>query len=194
MQDFWFYTKLGLEHVLDFAAYDHILFLAALAVPFTFKSWKKVLLLATIFTITHCTSLALSVYDIMHIDAAIIEFSIPITIAITALLNLYGVYRKVQITNIYFHAIVTAFFGLIHGFGFSNYFNLLMAEEENKLLPLFGFAAGIEISQILIILQVLILAFLLQAVLKVKQSIFIAVLSILILAITIPILITTFPL
>jgi len=66
MQDFWFYVKLGLDHVLDFSAYDHILFLSALAIPFTFKNWKKVLVLATIFTIAHCLSLMLSVYEIVY--------------------------------------------------------------------------------------------------------------------------------
>lgn len=193
MQDFWFYTKLGLDHVLDFAAYDHILFLSALAIPFTFKNWKQVLLLATIFTIAHCTSLALSAYGILSIDVALIEFLIPVTIALTAILNFFRIFRKEHVTGIYFHSLATAFFGLIHGFGFSNYFNLLMAEEENKILPLLGFATGIELSQILIILLVLLVAYLVQVVLKVKQSIFIGVMSILILLITIPMLIDTFP-
>jgi ABC-type antimicrobial peptide transport system permease subunit len=193
MQDFWFYIKLGLEHVLDFAAYDHILFLSALAIPFTFKSWKQVLLLATIFTITHCTSLAFSVYGIFSIDVALIEFLIPVTIALTAGLNFFRVFRKEHGTGIYFQSLATAFFGLIHGFGFSNYFNLLMAEEENKLSPLLGFATGIEFSQILIILIMLILAYIVQSVLKVKQPIFVGVASILILLVTIPMLIATFP-
>ena len=193
MQDFWFYIKLGLQHVLDFAAYDHILFLAALAVPFTFKSWKKVLLLATIFTITHCLSLALSAYGIMTINAELIEFLIPITIALTALLNFFRVFRKEQVTGIYFQSLATSFFGLIHGFGFSNYFKLLMAEEEDKLSPLLGFATGIELSQVLIIVVVLTLTFLIQTIFKVKQGVFIGVTSILIFIATIPMLINTFP-
>jgi len=193
MLDFWFYIKLGLSHVLDFGAYDHILFLAALSIPFTYKSWKKVLLLATIFTIAHCTSLAFSAYGILSVDVGLIEFLIPITIALLVLLNLFRLYKKQQTTGIYFHCLSTAFFGLIHGFGFSNYFNLLMAEETYKLTPLLGFATGIEISQVLIIVVMLLVAFLVQSVLKVKQAIFIGVVSILILIITIPMLIDTFP-
>lgn len=191
--DFVFYVKLGLEHVLDFAAYDHILFLTALALPFTFKRWKAVLLLATIFTIAHCTSLALSAYEVLQINSAIIEFFIPVTIALTALYNLYLVYINREQTNIYFHAISTAFFGLIHGFGFSNYFNMMMAEETEKLLPLLGFASGIEIAQVLIVLAVLLLAFVLQDLIAIKQRLFIAVFSFLIVLITIPMLIDTFP-
>ena len=193
MQDFWFYIKLGLEHVLDFNAYDHILFLAALAIPFTFKQWNQVIILATIFTIAHCTSLAFSVYDVFSVDVGLIEFLIPVTIALTALFNFLRVFKEEHTTGIYFQSLATAFFGLIHGFGFSNYYNMLMAEEENKLGPLLGFATGIELSQVTIILAALLIAYLVQHILKVKQSIFIMVSSIIIFLITIPMLIETFP-
>ncbi len=193
MQDFFFYVKLGLEHVLDPVAYDHILFLAALAVPFTFKSWKNVVLLATIFTIAHCTSLACSVYDIYTVDVALIEFLIPVTIALTALFNLYQVARNREYINLSFHLLATVVFGLVHGFGFSNYFNLLMAEEENKLGPLLGFATGIELSQVTIIFIVLGVAYLFQSVIKLNSRLFVGIASILILLVTIPMLLETFP-
>ncbi len=193
MQDFWFYIQLGLAHVLDLGAYDHILFLVALAVPFTFKQWKQVVILATIFTIAHCASLAFSVYGIFTVDVGLIEFLIPVTIALTALFNFLRGFKKEHVTGIYFQALATAFFGLIHGFGFSNYFNMLMAEEENKLGPLLGFATGIELSQVTIILLALVIAFVTQRLFKVKQSIFIRVTSILIFLVTIPMLIETFP-
>ncbi len=193
MEDFFFYIKLGLEHVLDLGAYDHILFLAALAVPFTFKSWKHVVLLATVFTIAHCTSLAFSVYGIYKVDVGLIEFLIPVTIALTALFNLYQVLLKREYINLSFHLLATAFFGVVHGFGFSNYFNLLMAEEENKLGPLLGFATGIELSQVTIIFIVLGVAYFFQSVLKLNSRLFVGIASILILFVTIPMLLETFP-
>lgn len=193
MENFWFYIKLGLNHVLDFEAYDHILFLAALAFPFTFKSWKKVVLLATIFTIAHCVSLYLSVYEMVVVNSSLIEFLIPVTILGTALFNLNYIKASTENKSIVLHVFATAFFGLIHGFGFSNYFKMLMAEEENKLGPLLGFATGIEISQVLIVFFVLAVASLFLSVLKVKSSLFVMVGSILIILITIPMLIATFP-
>lgn len=193
MQEFWFYMDLGFNHVLDFGAYDHILFLAALATPFTFKNWKKVVILATIFTIAHCTSLALSAFEILTVDVGLVEFLIPITIFLTALFNLIYVFRDAIGVGMYLHSLATAFFGLIHGFGFSNYFKLLMAEEEDKVTPLLGFATGIEFSQIAIILAVLGLAFLSRNVAGLKRRHFIVALSILIMVITIPLLIATFP-
>lgn len=193
MQEFWFYIKLGLDHVLDFGAYDHILFLTALAIPFTFKSWKKVLVLATVFTIAHCLSLVLSVYEVVEMDVSLIEFLIPVTIFLTAVFNiLYEIMLQGQ-KNISLHVAATAFFGLIHGFGFSNYFKMLVSGEEEKIMPLAGFAVGIEASQVLIVLFILLLAYFIQSIFKVKQSIFIWVASIIVLLITIPLLYQTFP-
>lgn len=193
MQEFWFYLKMGFNHVMDPGAYDHILFLAALAVPFTFRSWKKVLILATLFTLAHCFSLGLSAYGVLRIDATLIEFLIPVTILLTAIFNFRYAKKNADKQNILWHSIFTVFFGLIHGFGFSNYFNMLMAEIENKLTPLLGFAAGIEISQVLVILSILIIGHLLLSFLRVKRTWYILGCSLIVLLITIPMLINTFP-
>ncbi len=193
MQEFWFYIKLGFSHVLDLGAYDHILFLSALAIPFTFKNWKKVVILATIFTIAHCTSLALSAFEVATVDVGLIEFLIPVTILLTALFNFTYVLGKAEGLGAYVHILATAFFGLVHGFGFSNYFKMMMAGEEDKVIPLLGFATGIEFSQIAIILVILGLAFVVLDLLQVKRKLFIGIASILVVAITIPLLIATFP-
>ena len=118
MNDFWFYTELGFSHVLDPNGYDHVLFLTALALPFSFGQWKKVFWLATLFTLTHCLSLALAAYGIVRVDSELVELLIPITILITALLNLYTA-DKVQASQKAFRIdlVVTGFFGLIHGLG-----------------------------------------------------------------------------
>ncbi|TDS18804.1 HupE/UreJ protein [Maribacter caenipelagi] len=193
MQEFWFYIELGLHHVLDINAYDHILFLTALALPFTFKSWKNVLLLATVFTFTHCLALVFSVYEIIVIEVSWIEFLIPVTIVSTALFNIVDSNDQKENRNIWFHVLATGIFGLVHGFGFSNYFKMMIMGEEDKLAPLLGFAGGIEISQVVIVLLVLMLAYVVQTIFKVKQSLFVMVGSILIILITLPLLYETFP-
>ncbi|MCK0144247.1 HupE/UreJ family protein [Arenibacter sp. F26102] len=193
MGDFGFYIMLGLEHVLDLEAYDHILFLAALTIPFTFVDWKKVLVLATVFTIAHCFSLGLSVYEVVVVDVSLIEFLIPVTIFFTGIYNLIGSRKTTDQKNMAAYLTATGFFGLVHGFGFSNYFKMLMAGEEEKISPLLGFAAGIEISQILILLAVLSGNYIVRSLFKVKQPSFIQIMSIIVLFITIPMLITTFP-
>ena len=139
------------------------------------------------------SSLALAAFDVLTVDVGLIEFLIPVTIFLTALFNLIYVFKDAVNIGMYLHSLPTAFFGLIHGFGFSNYFKLLMAEEEDKVTPLLGFATGIEFSQVAIILAVLGVAFVTQHFLKLKRKHFITILSILIMLITIPLLIATFP-
>jgi uncharacterized membrane protein len=52
--------------------------------------------------------------------------------------------------------IATALFGLIHGFGFSNYFKMLMGQTQDKIKGLISFAIGLEIAQLIIILMVVV--------------------------------------
>jgi hypothetical protein len=53
MNDFIFYLRLGFEHILDINAYDHLLFLVAMSLPFVFKQLRLLLLLVTAFTVGH---------------------------------------------------------------------------------------------------------------------------------------------
>jgi hypothetical protein len=193
MYDFWFYCKLGINHVLDWGAYDHVLFLTALTVPFTFRNWKKVVVLATLFTIAHCFSLLLSAYDIVRVDVELVEFLIPLTILSTALYNILQALAIKGKKKAYLLEFTTTFFGLIHGFGFSNYFNMLMSGEQEKLGPLVGFASGIEISQIIVIFTILLLAYIFQNTLRVKQLTFTVVISSAIILFTIPMLMNSWP-
>ena len=87
MSDFWFYFKIGLDHVLDYTAYDHVLFLIVLSVPYVFKDWRRVLLMVTLFTLGHTTSLLLAVYGVVRINRGLVEWLIPVTIFIAALYN-----------------------------------------------------------------------------------------------------------
>lgn len=168
MDNFILYFKMGLTHVLDFTAYDHILFLIALAVVFNFNKWRKVLWLVSLFTIGHSVTLALSAYGILNISIELIEFLIPLTIFITAVLNVLTA-KEAALGKQSINLIFALFFGLIHGLGFSNYFRMMIGREENKLFPLLEFALGIEAAQIIIVLGILILGVLLQNLLRVSR-------------------------
>ncbi len=89
MSEFWIYFEKGLRHILDPYAYDHILFLIALSVPYAFKDWARLLLLVTIFTIGHSLALLLSVFGVVIIKGNLVDFLIPVTILIVALFHLF---------------------------------------------------------------------------------------------------------
>lgn len=186
MDDYIFYIQIGLNHVLDLKAYDHILFLIVLAVIFVFKDWKKVLWMVTFFTIGHTLTLALSAYGILNIGSDMVEFLIPATIFLTAIANILFSKRSNKETKSRFNIFIAFFFGLIHGLGFSNYFKILIDKDESKLLPLIEFALGIELAQIIIVFVVLLFGFVFQTIFKVNKRDWILVISSVVAGITIP--------
>ncbi|UFH36562.1 HupE/UreJ family protein [Flavobacterium acetivorans] len=190
MSQFWIYFQIGLQHVLDIKAYDHVLFLIALAIPFSFKDWKRIVLLVTLFTVGHTMALLLSVMGIIAIKVNVVELLIPITILITALFNLFtaGKSNKKESINLIFF--VTLFFGIIHGLGFSNYFkSILGGSATSKLLPLAEFALGIEAAQIIVVFVVLILSYIVQTVFRFSKRDWTLVMSAFVIGVVLPMII-----
>lgn len=168
MQDFIFYFKMGLFHVLDIKAYDHILFLIVLAIVYQFKQWKKVLWLVTLFTIGHSITLALSAYGVLNVRADLVEFLIPLTIFITGLMNVLTA-KKASVGKENQNLFFALFFGLIHGLGFSNYFKIMIGKTSDKLVPLLEFALGVEAAQVIIVGLILLVGSLVQSVFGVNR-------------------------
>ena len=148
MTDFWFFTQLGFKHVLDWQAYDHILFLMVLCLPYSVRAWRSLLWLVSLFTLGHTLSLILASYELVLLPKHWIEFLIPVSILIMAIKALIkpGKQQK-QLSKI--SSITTLFFGLIHGFGFASFF--AMTVPDTKWMPLAGFAFGVELAQALIV-------------------------------------------
>ena len=153
---FGIYFSEGVQHITDIQGYDHIAFLFALLAGYTIKDFKKVLILVTAFTIGHSITLALSSFNKILIDSALIEFLIPVTIFITAVYHLLTTDKKESTWVVYSFAF---FFGLIHGAGFSNYFKSLMGKTASIIEPLLAFNLGVEVGQIIIVIVILALAY-----------------------------------
>lgn len=153
--EFYTFFQLGIQHIADIKAYDHILFIVALCAVYLPSEWRKILILVTAFTIGHSLTLGLSALNILVFPSNIIEFLIPVTILITAILNL--TVTKPGISMTWWKYLLPMFFGFIHGSGFSNYFKSLLGKQENIIKPLFSFNVGIEVGQIGIVGSLLLL-------------------------------------
>lgn len=187
MSDFWIYFIIGLKHVLNIFAYDHVLFLLALTVPYDFKSWKRILILVSLFTLGHSLALFLSVFNVISCKVTIVEFLIPITILMAALYNIFLAGKSSKKDGITFAGIVTVFFGVIHGLGFSNYFNsILSGKPSDKLVPLTEFAVGIETAQIIVVMAALLLAYMILNLTKFSKRDWILTISAFIAGVVIP--------
>ena len=159
MSLFKLYFDLGLEHILDFAGFDHMIFIIILCAIYLLRDWQKVLILVTAFTIGHSVTLALATFKVVSVNSGMVEFLIPLTILLTAISNIARRDKKntgkIQIN--YYLAIL---FGLIHGLGFSNNLRSLLGKEEDILVQLLAFNIGIEVGQLIIVTLFLILSFL----------------------------------
>lgn len=174
MTEFQAYLQLGFEHIADPNGYDHILFVIALCAIYTLRDWKKVLLLVTAFTLGHSLTLALATLQIISFRSEVVEFLIPITILITATVNLFHrtpkatLFAEEKASPLRYPLAVG--FGLIHGMGFSSYLRSLLGDESGIFQPLLAFNLGLELGQILIVLVVLVVAFLVTELARVPKS------------------------
>ncbi len=163
MSEFALYFALGKDHILDVkGGYDHILFVIALCALYQWRDWKRVLILVTAFTLGHSVTLALATLELIHFSAEWIELLIPVTIFITAASNLFekkegkvSAGSAIQLNYLY-----AAFFGLIHGMGFSNYLRTILGKDRSIVMQLFAFNLGLEAGQIIIVAIFLSIAFL----------------------------------
>lgn len=181
----WFTT--GLEHILNRSAMDHIAFILVLTVMYSYNQFRPLLIQVTSFTIGHSITLVLSVLGLISFKPAYTEILIVLTILFTALSNLYVLQKGLSSNKISYY--LAAFFGLIHGMGFSYLLKAMLGKTESIVLPLFAFNLGIEIAQLLIVAILLIISFILVKFVGLKQRMWQAISSSLALVLSIYLLI-----
>ena len=169
------YLQLGFSHISDLEGYDHILFIVALCAIYQLREGKSVALLATAFTIGHAITLALAVLGVIPVNAAWIEFLIPVTIALTAIYNVVA-HRKAGSNRVWDRTMkvnygFAALFGLIHGMGFSNFLrsSLMPGQEDQLVTQLLAFNIGVELGQLAIVAVVLMLSAVALQLMRVRQ-------------------------
>ena len=154
MSSFNTYLRLGYEHIVNTAALDHMLFIIVLMAVYQPKNWLKVIAAVTFFTVGHSITLTLAALELVKFDQNLIEFLIPLTILFTALFNLTRAGQDQSSRTKYW---IAAVFGLIHGLGFANYYDMLTMGESSYWGALLPFNLGVELGQLLIVFIFLIL-------------------------------------
>jgi hypothetical protein len=155
LHNFYIWFATGISHIINWEAYDHVLFLAALCSIYTFSQWKKMSILITAFTLGHSLTLVLSVLHVVSPNTSLVEFLIAVTIILTCIYNLRS-NREHQEEEMNAAFWMTAFFGLIHGLGFASVLKEMLF-DDHILLPLFSFNIGLEIGQLVVVLTLLLL-------------------------------------
>jgi hypothetical protein len=135
------FALLGVEHILG--GWDHLLFLLGLLLRG--GGWVSLAKIITAFTLAHSVTLVLAVLNVMALPDRLVEAVIALSIAFVAAENLV-------LTPVVSRRWLVSFcFGLVHGFGFSSALRDVGLPTHGLLLALFGFNAGVEIGQALVV-------------------------------------------
>lgn len=136
------FIRLGVEHI--WTGYDHILFLISLLM--LGGKLDYLIKVVTAFSLSHSITLALAVLNIVSVPSRWVEIIIALSIGYIAAENLWR--KEPNPTRWQW----TFGFGLIHGLGFSSALQELALPQNNLVVSLASFSAGIEIGQISIVL------------------------------------------
>ncbi len=138
------FVVLGIEHILS--GIDHLLFLFCLVIPF--RRLRGLIPVITAFTLAHSVTLIGSAYHLAPRGAwfpPFVETAIACSIVYMALENIVG-------ADLRRRWLITAMFGLVHGFGFSYALGQqLQFAGSHLLVSLFSFNVGIEIGQLFVL-------------------------------------------
>lgn len=187
MNEFWFYFKMGLDHVINWHNYAHILFVVLLAVAYQFNAWRRLLLLITLFTLGHLMTVLMVSYGAVSVSLGMVGFLIAAVIIFTALFNIFtaGQEKKREKLGLLFG--LSIFLGLLRGLEFAPQF-ISSLGQKSKLIPSLEVALGVEAGQIIVAVIVLILGFLVQTIFRFNKRDWVLVISSIILGLAIPLL------
>ncbi|MEP6831133.1 MAG: HupE/UreJ family protein, partial [Rhizomicrobium sp.] len=138
------FVIMGFYHILE--GIDHLLFLFCLVIPF--RRIRPLIPIVTAFTVAHSITLIASAYgfapDVMWFPP-LIEMLIAVSIVYMALENIVVEHPARR-------WIITFFFGLVHGFGFSFVLRETLQFAGSHVLPsLLAFNVGVEIGQLVVL-------------------------------------------
>ena len=112
----------------------------------------------------------------------LVEILIPITIILSAISNIVITknLNKVDFSTLF----ISTFFGIIHGFGFANYFNQITFNDSFDYVGLIGFSIGVELAQLITVLIFLVLISFFSSFIKRNYRIYIALSSVIVCILT----------
>ena len=145
----WFHAAgrfvvMGFYHILG--GIDHLLFLFCLVIPF--RRVRPLIPVVTAFTLAHSVTLIASAYGY----APDVQWFPPLIETLIAVSVVYMALENIIVEHPARRWIITFFFGLVHGFGFSFVLrNTLQFAGSHILTSLLAFNVGVEIGQLLML-------------------------------------------
>lgn len=143
------YVTVGLEHILF--GIDHLLFVLLLMI--VVRGWKSLLATITAFTVAHSLTLVLAAFEVVRLDASVVESMIALSIVLLAgeAAGAWSDRGKVAAARGSFGEKpwrVAFLFGLLHGLGFADAILSMGLPQAQLPLALLAFNVGVELGQL----------------------------------------------
>ena len=122
-----------------------MLFIIVIMSVFLLRDWRRASVLFLFYVLGSSLSLSLAVNEIVRVDINIIDYLIPVTLLVAAVINIFKKPESYTPRSIFRFAILLLF-GLIHGFGFAYYLKDILGTDLNLAIPIIGFNLGIELG------------------------------------------------
>jgi len=144
------YLWLGVEHILF--GFDHLLFVLALVI--LVKTWSRVAITVTAFTIAHSITLAAATLGFVNVPGPPVEATIAFSIMLVSVEILNARSGKPSLTTR--EPWLVAFsFGLLHGFGFAGALAEVGLPQHAIPVALLFFNLGVEMGQLTFVAAIL---------------------------------------
>ncbi len=161
----------GISHIFCLDALDHIIYLLVLTACYDYSKLKRIFWLVTAFTIGHAITFILSALGMTPGVRSFAEIAIPITIALTAIMNWLKRDKKGrQHKEGILVYLVAIFFGSLHGLAIGSMIQMKLIGGESFLAQLAGFNLGVEMAQIVVVIGIVFVQMLLMGIFRIKLS------------------------
>jgi hypothetical protein len=138
------FVVMGFHHILE--GIDHLLFLFCLVIPF--RRIRPLIPIVTAFTVAHSITLIASAYGY----APDVGWFPPLIETLIAVSIVYMALENIVVEHPARRWIITFFFGLVHGFGFSFVLReTLQFAGSHVLVSLLSFNVGVELGQLFVL-------------------------------------------
>jgi hydrogenase/urease accessory protein HupE len=136
--------RLGIQHILT--GYDHLLFLLGLTL--VGGRLRPLLVMVTAFTVAHSITLGLAALDVWAPGPRVVEPAIALSICYVGIENWF-------VRDVRRRWVITAPFGLVHGFGFAGALKEISLPTVDVPLALASFNLGVEAGQLAVLAVIL---------------------------------------
>jgi hypothetical protein len=141
------YARMGLVHI--FTGFDHLLFLAALALAL--GQLRAIFIAETAFTASHTLTFTASALGLLRVSSAAAEACIALSLVLVALdaAEAHDARPGGPRASVARAAALAFAFGLVHGLGFAGGLAEIGLPDRAIGWALAGFAGGVELGQVL---------------------------------------------